>query len=120
MPDMPQPAPGAAPAQPAPQGGGDAQQPQGGGFVDALVATDAQLAKITSAIAQNDKIPDEVKQQFAQALQAWRSGLTALEQAAGGDGGGEPDEDDQGGGATTMQQGGAKGAVPMTHQNMRG
>lgn len=130
MPDMPQggapaPAPGGAPqGAPAPQGGqppqgGGDPQSGGGGIAEAIAQVDSTVNAIAQAVAQNPKVPDEVKAAWQDALGALRKAEQALVQAAGGEGGdSEPDEDDQG--TTTMEQGGSKGAVPMSHQSMRG
>ncbi len=123
MPDMPQggpppsagPAPGGAPPQGGPppdQGGG------GGGIGDAIIQVDQTLNKITQAVTQNPKLPDEIKKGFSDALTAFRGASQALVQAAGG-GGNEPDGD-EGGGAVSPQAGGSSGAVPMTHAPMKG
>ncbi len=117
MPDMPQPAPGGAPPASAPPAGAPA--PGGGaGFTEAITQCDALLSKISSAVAQS-KITDDVKSLGQAALAAFRQFENALLQAAGGEGG-EPEPDGDEGGPTTMEQGGAKGAMPMSHQNMRG
>jgi hypothetical protein len=118
MPDMPQ-APGGAPASAPPAGGAPAPggDSPGGGITDAIAQCDALVNKIASAVAQS-QMPDEIKSAWSDALGALRKAEQALVQAAGG-GEPEPDADDEGG-ATTMEQGGAKGAVPMTHQSMRG
>ncbi len=115
MPDMPQ-APGGTPPSSAPTPDG---APAGGGITDAIAQCDALVNKIASAVAQS-QMPDEIKSAWSDALAALRKAEQALVQAAGGeaDGQPEPDEDDQG--TTTMEQGGAKGAVPMSHQSMRG
>lgn len=84
------------------------QAPQGqqGGAADALVQTDEMLFKVVSAVGQA-QVPDEVKQMFAQSLQAYRGGMEALMAAAGG-GQQAPQE----GGVVTPEQGGGQ-AVPM-------
>jgi hypothetical protein len=92
-------------------------QPSGGGVVEALVGLDAQLAKITQAITQNDKVPDEIKGDFSNALQAWRSGMTKIQQLAG-DGAPEPDADEQQG-AVAPEVGASRGAVPMSPAGVR-
>ena len=112
MPDLPSPAPGGAPPDSAPAGG---DSPGGGGITEAITQADGLLNKIASAIASS-KLPDDVKSAWQAALAAVRAAETALVDAAGG---GEP-APDEAEGATTMEQGGAKGAVPMSHQNMRG
>lgn len=121
MPDLPQPAPGGAPppaADAAPPSGGDAP-PSGGGITDAITQIDGLMLKLSSAVGKS-QLPDDVKAAWSGALKALRDAEASLVNAAGGeaDGQPEPDADDQG--ATTMEQGGAKGAVPMSHQNMRG
>lgn len=128
MPDMPQggaPAPsGGAPAGAAP-GGAPGGQPQGaapgGGMGEAIVQVDATLNKITQTVAQS-QLPAEVKSGFQAALTAFRGASQALVKAAGGQplGGGQEPDGDEGGGAVTPQQGGSGGAMPMSHQNMRG
>lgn len=93
----------AAPAG-APQG-----QPGGevGGFAGALLEVDGKLSKLTQAVGSNDKIPDEAKQAFGAALEAYRQGVELLRAASGGG-------QEEGGGAVAPEAGGARGAVPMS------
>ena len=98
---------------PAPAGGDDqggGAPAGGGGITEVLVETDANLASVAKMMAQNEKIPDEVKALFAQASEAYRQGLTALQEVAGGGGGGAPG----GPGAVAPEAGGNPGAIPMT------
>lgn len=124
MPDMPQGgAPAPAPAQDPSQGQPDPGQ-GGGGIADAIASVDATVNKIAQAVASNDKVSDDVKAAWQDALAALRKAEQALVSMVGGDqedaqDGGD-DEEAEGEGPTSMQQGGNKGAVPMTHQNMRG
>lgn len=125
MPQGGAPAPAGAPPSAAPTGqppqGGDPQGGPGGGVGEAIVQVDQLLNKLTQAVSQNDQLGDDVKSAFQDALSSFRGAATALVKAAGGDGSQEPDADDQGGGgAVTPEQGGAGGAVPMSHQNLRG
>lgn len=84
----------------APEGGG-------GGVADALVALDQQLFRVVSAV-QKAQVPDDVKQAFSQALDAFRSGLEAL---TGGGASSQP----QSAGAATPEQGANPNARPMNH-----
>lgn len=103
----------------APQGAAAPEQSQGGGIAEAIQAVDQMANKIAQAVAQNDKIPDEVKADWQAAVAALRKAEESLVAAAGGEAPqGEPDADEAGG-AASMEQGGGN-AVPMTHQNMRG
>lgn len=123
MPDLPQqgggaPAPGGAPQGQPPQGGGG-DPSGGGGIAQAITMVDATVYKIAQAVAANKQLPDDVKQAWNAALTALRAAEQALIKAAGGNG--QPDSDEEAaGGATTTQQGGNGGAVPVSHQNMRG
>ncbi len=118
MPDMPQPgaqapvppqaAPGGAPADPAAAGGGS--------ITDALAQVDQALAKITEAVTANPQLGDDVKQGFADALSSFRGASTAL---AGNDGGGADEQEQPSESGPVSQQGGP-GAMPMSHQNMKG
>lgn len=92
----------------------DAPAQQGGGMAEALVSLDNQLAKVIQAVTQNDKVPDEIKGDFAQSLQAWRSGLEKLTQFVGG-GEGEAAQ----GGAVAPEAGANAGAVPMSPAGVR-
>ncbi len=125
MPDMPQggaPAPAGPPAQSPPQGDPQGAPPGGGGggIGDAIIQVDSTLNKITQAVTQNAKLGDDVKSAFQQALSAFRGAAQALVKAADGDGPDQEPDGDESGGAVTPQQGGASGAVPVSHQNMRG
>jgi len=139
MPDMPQGGgqgapygggqpPGGAPGGQPPQGGAPGGQPpggpQGGGIAQALVMVDQTLNKIATAVGQNQQIPDDVKAAAQDALNAYRKFENALVKAAGGEPQGQSDDDGDEGpggpGTTTPQQGGRGGAVPMSHQSMRG
>lgn len=99
MPDMAPPAPVEAQE---PEGGGE------GGMADALVSTDAKLLRLTKAVSEAP-VDDGVKQAFAQALEAYRAAVTALQGAAQGAAGGEQ----QAQGPASMEQG-ASGAQPMS------
>lgn len=77
--------------------GGEEVEEQGGS--DPLKKLEAALADVA------DQAPDEAKEAFAAALDAFRQGL---ELAAGGGGGAPANQ------AVTMEQGGSKGAIPMS------
>jgi hypothetical protein len=79
------------------------QAQQGGGIVEALIETDKRLLSIVTAVSQAP-VPDEVKQAFAQAHEAYRSGLEALT-----GGGQQPDQP----GAVAPEAGGNPNARPM-------
>jgi hypothetical protein len=79
------------------------QAQQGGGIVEALIETDKRLFSIVNAVSQSPA-PDEVKQAFGQALEAYRAGLEALT------GGGQQPEQQ---GAVAPEAGGNPNAQPM-------
>ncbi len=81
---------------------------QEGGVTETLVEVDAKLAKLVQFVGQAAQVPEEAKAAFAQALEAYRSGLEIVMAAAQGGGG------PQGPAAVAPEQGGAQGAVPMT------
>lgn len=74
----------------------------GGSMSEALQSTDQMLSQITQAVTQNGQVPDEAKQAFTAALQAYRQGLEIILGAAGGGQANQP---------TTPEQG-ASGAQP--------
>ncbi len=121
MPDMPQagapPQDPAAAEQPPAEGGGG-----GAGFADTITKVDGALYKMTQFVSANEKLGDDVKGAFQTALDSFRSATQVLMAAMGGEGAVAPEEEapPEGGGAVTTQQGGAGGAVPMSHQAMRG
>ncbi len=90
---------------------------EGGGIADAIAQTDAMISKITEAVTQNAQLPDEVKQAFQGAAESWKGAVQALTGAAGG---GEQGPPDGGPGAVPAEAGASGGAVPMSHQMMRG
>lgn len=82
------------------------QREPGGDVAGQVAQLGSQLEQFVSAISEADA-PDEAKQAFAAALEAFKAGFEAL---SGGGG--------QGGGVATPEQG-ASGAVPMSHGGMR-
>lgn len=93
----------AAPAQ---------EQGAGGGIVDVLMGIDKQLAQVVHVVSKA-QIPDQVKAAFSQAQEAFRAGLSGLNDAAGGSG--APSQAQPAGGVSTMEQGGNPNARPMSH-----
>lgn len=73
----------------------------GGGIAEGLAATGAQLQKFTEAVSQDPQVPDEVKAQFAAALEAFTGAAQGL---SGGP---------SAGGSATPEQGGNPNAKPM-------
>jgi hypothetical protein len=102
------PVPASEPADPA---GADDGSGDGGNVVDALMGLEKALASVVQAASQDPQFPDEAKQAFQGALDAYQQGLQALSSSAQG-GGSQPS------GPVSMEQG-ASGAVPMTHGSMR-
>ena len=75
-----------------------------GGAAEKLVALDKEFSTVVGALTQAD-IPDEAKQAFGSALEAWRGGLEILMSGEGGT--------PEGPQPTTPEQGGNPNAVPM-------
>ncbi len=88
---------------------------EGGGIADAIAQTDAMVTKIVEAVSQSGQLPDEVKQAFQGAGESWKGAVQALTGAAGGG-----ESPDGGPGAVPAEAGASGGAVPMSHQMMRG
>lgn len=98
------------PGQPAPA----QEQGAGGSIVDVLMGIDKQLAQVVQAVSKA-QIPDQVKAAFSQAQEAFRAGLSGLNDAAGEGGGEAPPQAQPAGGVSTMEQGGNPNARPMSH-----
>lgn len=83
-----------------------------GGMAETLIEVDEKLSRLAKAVIENPEVPDEAKEAFGAALEAYRGGVEMVMAAAGG---GAPG----GQGVVTPEAGGNRGAVPAGPQGVR-